>query len=269
MPATRPSREQHVVAEKIAVDRALRQLALAEARLEPDFVRQELVLRVRDERPHGARRLPPPRRSAAVGEARAITLRREVQPRERIADRGAMRRATAVPPARRRCGVTRPAGRPFRCENSAPVRSGAGAGTSTPCAREMRHQVQVERQLVGRQALIERQHEAAALGGDEVIRVLDAGGDRRQVDQRAERVAAEPRVEFVGGDGGIDGHGKPRRARARGARGAFAISLAQNENRTHIGTFSDESRLSRRMKVAPLTSGIRKYGRPCRGVTRT
>jgi hypothetical protein len=71
----------------------------------------------------------------------------------------------------------------------------------------MRHQVEVERQLVRGKPLVERQHVTAALGGHEVIGVLDAGGDRRMLDERAERIAREPRIQFVSGDGGIDGHG--------------------------------------------------------------
>lgn len=35
------------------------------------------------------------------------------------------------------------------------------------------------------------------------------------------------------------------------------VRLTQNENSTHIGTFNVESRLSRRMYVAPLPSGMR------------
>jgi hypothetical protein len=45
-------------------------------------------------------------------------------------------------------------------------------------AREVRHQVQVERQLMRRQALEQREDVAPLGGGDEVVGVLDAGLDR-------------------------------------------------------------------------------------------
>ena len=59
--------KKHVVAEQVAVDRTPGQLALAESRLEPDFVRQKLVLFGSDERPHRTCRLSPPRRAAPPG----------------------------------------------------------------------------------------------------------------------------------------------------------------------------------------------------------
>jgi len=40
----------------------------------------------------------------------------------------------------------------------------------------MRHQVQVERQLVRAEYLEQRQHETAVAGGDEVVGVFDARG---------------------------------------------------------------------------------------------
>ena len=50
-------------------------------------------------------------------------------------------------------------------------------------AREVRHQVEVERQLVRRQALEQREHVAPLRGGDEVVGVLDARLDRLAADQ--------------------------------------------------------------------------------------
>ena len=90
------------------------------------------------ERAHRARRLAPPRRAAPVVEGGRGSLRGATcRSRERRADRHRSPRRSARGAAHRRCGSTRPAGLPFSSiENSAPVRSGAGAGTATPaCAR--------------------------------------------------------------------------------------------------------------------------------------
>ena len=65
MPATRAVVEQHVVAEQVAVDRALRQPSLAEAGLEPDLRGEQRVLLRR--RGTDARRAPP----GATSRARA------------------------------------------------------------------------------------------------------------------------------------------------------------------------------------------------------
>ena len=94
--------EQHVVAEEIAVDRALGQLAAAEAGLELDLGVEQRRLRGVETRLDRACGLAPPRGSAAIGQARAIGLRRDVQPRRARRPRGRSASATASPPARRR-----------------------------------------------------------------------------------------------------------------------------------------------------------------------
>jgi hypothetical protein len=65
-------------------------------------------------------------------------------------------------------------GPPVQMREQRPVRSVHRARDFDAAAREVRHKVQVERQSRRRQPLVQRQHEAAALGGDEVVRVLDA-----------------------------------------------------------------------------------------------
>ena len=68
----------------------------------------------------------------------------------------------------------------------------------------MRHQVEIKRQLFRWQALVERQYEAAIIGCNEIVRVLDAGDNRLEFAHRSERVAGEPCDEVIGGDGGVD-----------------------------------------------------------------
>jgi hypothetical protein len=130
----------------------------------------------------------------------------------------------------------------------------------------VRHEIQVERELLGGQPLVERENVAPLQRGDEVVGVLDAGLDRRELDQLPDVVAGEPGIELFGRDGRVDGHGSARRTKRR-PKLFDRDGSAQNENRTHIGTLSVGSTLSRRMYVLPFWSGIRKYGRPVRGVT--
>jgi hypothetical protein len=199
------TREEHVVAEEIAVDRPLRQRRLAEPGLEAHLVGEEFVLRRGDEGPHRPRCLTPPCGAAAIGQARPVGLRREMQPRECRTDRGARvngrriegctldahdeTRGTTVEMREQRAGTVG-----NRCRH-------VDAG-----ARQMRHEIEVEGKILGRKSLVERQHVAPALGRHEIIRVFDTRGDRRVLDERAHRIAREPGIEFVGGDGRIDGH---------------------------------------------------------------
>jgi hypothetical protein len=60
----------------------------------------------------------------------------------------------------------------------------------------VRHQVEVEVQLVRRQALEQREDVAALRGGDEIIGVLDPGLDRLAADQLPDRVIPEPVAEL-------------------------------------------------------------------------
>jgi len=95
-------------------------------------------------------------------------------------------------------------------QRAGPVGNRRRALDATP--REVRHQVEIERQLVRRQALVERQHEPALGRRDEVVRVFDARGDRRLQDESADRIAGQPGFQFFGGNGRIDRHRASRRA---------------------------------------------------------
>ena len=124
---------------------------------------------------HRARRLAPPRRAAPVGEARAVAFAMRVQPRRaRAPTARAVHGLGRRPRARRRRASTSAGGLAVehREQRAGAIRRRRRHFDARP--REMRHQVEIERQLVGGQALVERQHVAAAVGGDEVVGVLDA-----------------------------------------------------------------------------------------------
>ena len=197
--------KQHVVAEEIAVDRALGQLAAAESGLKFDLAVEQRHLRGVETRLDRACGLAPPRRSAAIGQARAIGLRRDVQPRQRSAHVGAVHRRWRLD---RRAVDTRDEARGLAVEQREQCAGAIGhrrrhfdAG-----AREMRHQIQIERQLAGRQALVQREDVTAALGRHEIVGVLDARRNGLQFGQTANRIAREPGVEFGSGDRCVNGH---------------------------------------------------------------
>ena len=80
--------------------------------------------------------------------------------------------------------VTMVAGLPFSSPRNSLRRLAIGLGHGNAVAGQMRHQVQVERQLGRRQLLEQRQHEPAVGGGDEVVGVLDPGENALQVGQQ-------------------------------------------------------------------------------------
>jgi hypothetical protein len=73
--------------------------------------------------------------------------------------------------------------------------------------REVRHQPEIERQLLRRQALEQGQDIAPLGGGDEVIGILDSSRNRLQRDRCADRVRRQPGSELAFRDGREDRHG--------------------------------------------------------------
>ncbi len=129
-----------------------------------------------------------------------------MQPGERGADRGAMERLNAARPHSGEEG--------HQCRRAAAqlAQSDAVPGldrcrTGDTLCREMLHQSDEKRQILGRNPLfIERQNEIAALGGDEKIRVLDALGDAFARQHLANVVKRDKGSELVIGNIGINGH---------------------------------------------------------------
>ena len=103
---------------------------------------------------------------------------------------------------------------------------------------KMRHEIQVERQFLGGQALVEREHIAALVGGDEVVGIFYAGGDGLESLNRAERIAAEPGGELFRGNGGIDRH---RAAAATRRRAHESKSDGRDRFRTRTTATSESS----------------------------
>ncbi|MNV67615.1 hypothetical protein D3C71_1604210 [compost metagenome] len=74
--------------------------------------------------------------------------------------------------------------------------------------REVLHQVQVERQLLGREALEQRQDPLTLIGGQEVVGVLYASLDAAQALEGAQRQVAQQFARLFFGDFGKNSHGK-------------------------------------------------------------
>ena len=98
------------------------------------------------------------------------------------------------------------AGLPASCEHERAARVGVRARHRQRVVGVVLHQLQVERQLVGAQALEDGEDEAARRGVGEVVGVLDAALARRQRLQRAEADAVDQRGRFIERDLGVDRH---------------------------------------------------------------
>src|SRR5690606_15038454 len=90
-------------------------------------------------------------------------------------------------------------------ELAVPVGDRVRAGNAA--RSEVVHQAEVERQLVETESFEQREHEAAAVGRDEEVAVLDARRDAFEAAKLAEVIAFEPAREFLARDGREDGHG--------------------------------------------------------------
>ena len=132
----------------------------------------------------------PPLRPARILEVRGVRAAGEVHAREQRAELARTRLRRAARATRRAAASPAPpACRSARCRYWS-RQVGDRRRARNAVAREVRHQVEIERQLVRRQALEQREHVAALRGGDEVVGVLDAGLDRLERIERADRVVA-------------------------------------------------------------------------------
>jgi len=198
-----PALEQRVVAEQIGVHRAARQVGKTMLRLVGDLVFQQLVLTLFQEAFYFLKSDAPPLRPARVLEVDAVGAAGEVHAAEQHAELAALRGARTLErfarqprDQRRRLAVQR--------LQVAVVQVGDRGRARDAVAREMRHQAEVERQLLRRQPLEQRQDVAALRGVDEIIGVLDAGLDRRDLLQPADRVVAQPVGELRVADLGVN-----------------------------------------------------------------
>jgi hypothetical protein len=91
--------------------------------------------------------------------------------------------------------------------------------------RQVLHQAEVERQLLERQALEQRQHPRACAGGGKVIGVLNAALDAAQFAELAQMQFAQETLGLIRGDFGKYGH---RSMEGCGHHGAPPFGLAAN-----------------------------------------
>ena len=92
----------------------------------------------------------------------------------------------------------------------------ARVGHGHAAVRQMLHQVQVERQLLGREALEQRQHELALVAGQKVVGVLDAALNAAQLHQLAQLQTAQQLARLGIGDFGKNGHRSGGRRKKKG-----------------------------------------------------
>ncbi len=73
------------------------------------------------------------------------------------------------------------------------IRVGDRPRTRNPLARQMRHQVEVNRQFVRLELLEQREYVAAMRSSDVIIGVFDAGHNTLKLGERADRIVFKPR----------------------------------------------------------------------------
>jgi len=173
-PADAVSFQQHIVAEQIGVDHALRQRRPVLPGMQRNLAVQQFGLPRIKELAYFRCGRRAPRTAARVGHDLRKALSGIVHLPEHRADGGALlvvRRGDGLA-----AQAADDAGRlAVECAEKLIVAVCHRAGTGNAVARKVCHQIQVERQLADGEFLEQREHEAAVAGSDEVIGVLDAG----------------------------------------------------------------------------------------------
>lgn len=225
--AGRRVREQHVVAEQVAMAWPGRQRRIVVRREEAGLVRElafeQRALRVRDERHDGRYVLLPPRQAAQVRLAARIVAAREVQAREHLSDLDAVfdprrefGRAVELRDDRGRLAVQFAEQRAVVTRDRIRDRHAVGG--------QMAHQVEVERQLLRRQLFEDREDVFAARRRQEEIAVFDTGRNAAERKHVAQFVVAHPLREIGVGNSGENGHAGCVRSGCRHAGGVHRDS---------------------------------------------
>src|ERR1019366_8413616 len=131
---------------------------------------------------------------------------RQMQLRQRLSDRGAMRsvRLARPHPFEEIDDRRGPAGERTQRFAAAHLHR---LRTDDAVAGEMRHQAEKERQVVFRDALfIQREEEVSSGGMQQEVGILDALGDALVGQQLADVVMAQKLRKLVGGDVGVNRH---------------------------------------------------------------
>ncbi|MPN36124.1 hypothetical protein SDC9_183630 [bioreactor metagenome] len=166
---------------------------------------QQFLLGLADVRQHHGHGFVPPGQAAQVGLLTVIVTPRQMHAREHGAHGGAVgglgrKLALAAQLVDHGGGLA--------CHGVQDVAAlvGRRIGHGNAAVRQMLHQVQVERQLLGGQALEQREHVFALVRGEKVVGVLDAAFDAAQLRQFAQLQTAQQIARLFGGDFGEDGH---------------------------------------------------------------
>jgi len=202
--------EHHVVAEQVGVHGAARQRRIGgrgghmvlEGQLGAQQVGRGCVY-VRDDRGHG---LVPPGQAAQIGLLAIVVASGQVHARQHLAHGGAVRglgrqlalAGQAVDDGGRLAAHAQ--------QDVAAAGLGLRVGHGNAGLRQVLHQVQVEGQLLGRQALEQRQHPLALFGGEKVVGVLYAALDAAQLLEGTQGHAAQQLARVFVGDFGENGH---------------------------------------------------------------
>ena len=214
--------------------RAARQVGEALPGMEAELVLEQRRAPGIEERTHLGRGAAPPFRPARVLQVRGVRTAGEVHAREQRAQLGTLR--VAGPLER---GARQPRDQRRRLAIELPeiliAQIGERRRRRDAMAREVRHQIEIERQLGRRQPFVQRQHVTAFFGRHEIVGVLDARRDRREVDEPSDRVPGEPCVEILGGDGRVDGHEK-------GAARHLRAALQKTEKGRSVRKFKRDRR---------------------------
>ena len=72
--------------------------------------------------------------------------------------------------------------------------------------REVRHEVEIERQFLRLQNFEQSKDKFAFRCRDEIVGVLDTRFDAVKIGQRADGIIREPDLQFIAQDAGEDGH---------------------------------------------------------------
>ncbi len=182
---------QHVVAEQVGVDDAARDSAKRMPRVEFDFAFQQCRVLQREKSLHFVRCFGTPCRAARIQHLFAETLSGAMHLPQHRTHRGAMGRIGLQHGLAAQSADD--AGRfavQLAQKTIVLVRHRAGAGNAVP--RKVRHQVEKERQVVRGEFLKQRQHETSVAGRDEIIGVLDAGGNALQFEQCSQGIIGQP-----------------------------------------------------------------------------
>ena len=147
----------------------------------------------------------PPGQAAQIGLVQRKVGHRVVHARQQMAQLGAMVQVGRQLVVSGQAGDQR-RGLAGHLVQHLAISVGARLGHRQTAAGQVLHQAQVERQLLGAQALEQRQHPLASGGGDEVIGVFDARGDALELQQAAAAQAFGQSANLGGQNFGEHGH---------------------------------------------------------------